>query len=96
LPRDASGPSYSPVDRFFVLAPGEPLDLRPRQRQGRGNAEVSAAPVDDFAGLTPAVRAGSGIGDLPQSVRPELMRARRLVEIMLKLALPQNQSRMYY
>jgi hypothetical protein len=52
--------------------------------------------MNDFAGLTPAVRAGSGIGDLPPSVRPELMRARRLVEIMLKLALPQNQSRMYY
>jgi DNA-binding transcriptional LysR family regulator len=28
--------------------------------------------MNDFAGLTPAVRAGGGIGDLPPSVRPEL------------------------
>jgi DNA-binding transcriptional LysR family regulator len=40
--------------------------------------------MNDFAGLTPALIAGSGIGDLPPVVQPELMRDGRLVEVMPK------------
>jgi DNA-binding transcriptional LysR family regulator len=38
--------------------------------------------MNDFAGLTPALLAGSGIGSLPPVVQPELMRDGRLVEVM--------------
>jgi len=38
--------------------------------------------MNDFAGLTPALLAGRGIGDLPPVVQPELMRDGRLVEVM--------------
>jgi DNA-binding transcriptional LysR family regulator len=38
--------------------------------------------MNDFSGLTPALLAGEGIGDLPPLVHPELMREGRLVEIM--------------
>jgi DNA-binding transcriptional LysR family regulator len=38
--------------------------------------------MNDFTGLTPALLAGSGIGDLPPIVQPELMRDGRLVEVM--------------
>jgi len=38
--------------------------------------------MNDFSGLTPALLAGEGIGDLPPLVQPELMREGRLVEIM--------------
>ena len=38
--------------------------------------------MNDFAGLTPVLLAGHGIGDLPPIVQPELMRERRLVEAM--------------
>jgi DNA-binding transcriptional LysR family regulator len=38
--------------------------------------------MNDFAGLTPALLAGGGIGDLPPVVQPELMRDGRLVEVM--------------
>jgi DNA-binding transcriptional LysR family regulator len=40
--------------------------------------------MNDFAGLTPALVAGGGIGDLPPVVQPELMRDGRLVEVMPK------------
>jgi DNA-binding transcriptional LysR family regulator len=40
--------------------------------------------MNDFSGLTPALLAGSGIGDLPPVVQPELMREGRLVEVMPK------------
>jgi DNA-binding transcriptional LysR family regulator len=40
--------------------------------------------MNDFAGLTPALIAGGGIGDLPPVVQPELMRDGRLVEVMPK------------
>jgi DNA-binding transcriptional LysR family regulator len=39
--------------------------------------------MNDFAGLTPALLAGGGIGDLPPVVQPELIRDGRLVEVML-------------
>jgi DNA-binding transcriptional LysR family regulator len=38
--------------------------------------------MNDFSGLTPALLAGEGIGDLPPLVHPELMREGRLVEVM--------------
>ena len=38
--------------------------------------------MNDFAGLTPALLAGEGIGDLPPVVQPELVRDGRLVEVM--------------
>jgi DNA-binding transcriptional LysR family regulator len=38
--------------------------------------------MNDFAGLTPALLAGGGIGDLPPVVQPELMRVGRLVEVL--------------
>jgi DNA-binding transcriptional LysR family regulator len=38
--------------------------------------------MNDFAGLTPALLAGGGIGDLPPIVQPELLREGRLVEVM--------------
>ena len=38
--------------------------------------------MNDFAGLTPALLAGQGIGDLPPIVQPELVREGRLVEVM--------------
>src|SRR6516164_5154319 len=37
---------------------------------------------NDFAGLTPALLAGRGIGELPPVVQPELLRTGRLVEVM--------------
>jgi DNA-binding transcriptional LysR family regulator len=38
--------------------------------------------MNDFTGLTPALLAGEGIGDLPPVVQPELVRDGRLVEVM--------------
>jgi DNA-binding transcriptional LysR family regulator len=38
--------------------------------------------MNDFAGLTPALLAGGGIGDLPPVVQPDLVRDGRLVEVM--------------
>lgn len=41
-----------------------------------------ALSMNDFAGLTPALLAGGGIGDLPPVVQPELLREGRLIEVM--------------
>jgi DNA-binding transcriptional LysR family regulator len=38
--------------------------------------------MNDYAGLAAALLAGAGIGDLPPLVQPELLRSRRLVEVM--------------
>jgi hypothetical protein len=38
--------------------------------------------MNDFAGLTLALLAGRGIGELPPVVQPELLRTGRLVEVM--------------
>jgi DNA-binding transcriptional LysR family regulator len=38
--------------------------------------------MNDFTGLTPALLAGEGIGDLPPIVQPGLIREGRLVEVM--------------
>jgi DNA-binding transcriptional LysR family regulator len=38
--------------------------------------------MNDFAGLAPALLAGSGIGDLPPVVQPDLIRSGRLIEVM--------------
>jgi DNA-binding transcriptional LysR family regulator len=40
--------------------------------------------MNDFAGLTLALLASAGIGDLPPVVQPDLMRDGRLVEVMPK------------
>jgi DNA-binding transcriptional LysR family regulator len=52
---------------------------------GKGKETVTFVPylsMNDFAGLTPALLAGEGIGDLPPIVQPELIREGRLVEVM--------------
>jgi DNA-binding transcriptional LysR family regulator len=45
-------------------------------------AVVPDLSMNDFAGLTPALLAGEGIGELPPVVQPELVRQGRLVEVM--------------
>ena len=52
---------------------------------GRDEETVTFQPhlsMNDFAGLTPALLAGLGVGDLPPVVQPQLMRDGRLVEVM--------------
>jgi DNA-binding transcriptional LysR family regulator len=52
---------------------------------GRQKETVTFVPnlsMNDFAGLTPVLLAGHGIGDLPPIVQPELIRDGRLVEVM--------------
>ena len=52
---------------------------------GKAKETVTFVPylsMNDFAGLTPALLAGDGIGDLPPIVQPELVREGRLVEVM--------------
>jgi DNA-binding transcriptional LysR family regulator len=44
--------------------------------------------MNDFAGLTPALLAGEGIGDLPPVVQPDLVREGRLVEVMPQWRFP--------
>lgn len=54
-------------------------------RDGRAKETITFRPyltVNDFAGLTPALLAGRGIGELPPVVQPELIRTGRLVEVM--------------
>ena len=43
---------------------------------------IPALAMNDYAGLTAALLAGGGIGDLPPVVQPELLRQGRLVEVM--------------
>jgi DNA-binding transcriptional LysR family regulator len=40
--------------------------------------------MNDYAGLAVALLAGTGIGDLPPLVQPELLRAGKLIEVMPK------------
>ena len=52
---------------------------------GKGQETLTFQPhltMNDFAGLTPALLAGGGIGDLPPVVQPDLVRDGRLVEVM--------------
>jgi DNA-binding transcriptional LysR family regulator len=54
---------------------------------GNGKATLSFHPhlsMNDYAGLAVALLAGTGIGDLPPLVQPELLRAGKLVEVMPK------------
>jgi DNA-binding transcriptional LysR family regulator len=44
--------------------------------------------INDFAGLTPALLAGGGIGELPPLVQPDLVGNGRLVEVMPDWRLP--------
>jgi DNA-binding transcriptional LysR family regulator len=59
--------------------------------RGKEKETVTFVPylsMNDFAGLTPALLAGEGIGDLPPIVQPELVREGRLVEVMLDWRFP--------
>ena len=38
--------------------------------------------MNDYSGLAPALVAGSGVGDLPPIVQPELIRTGKLIEVM--------------
>jgi DNA-binding transcriptional LysR family regulator len=52
---------------------------------GKGKETLAFQPflaMNDYAGIAPALRAGSGIGDLPPVVQPELLRTGELVEVM--------------
>jgi DNA-binding transcriptional LysR family regulator len=52
---------------------------------GKDKQTVALVPylsMNDFTGLTPALLAGEGIGELPPIVQPELLRDGRLVEVM--------------
>jgi DNA-binding transcriptional LysR family regulator len=54
-------------------------------KDGKAQEEVEFTPyfaINDFAGLTPKLLAGEGIGDLPPVVQPELIKTGRLVEVM--------------
>jgi DNA-binding transcriptional LysR family regulator len=54
-------------------------------KDGRAEETITFRPylaINDFAGLTPALLAGRGIGELPPVVQPELLRTGRLVEVM--------------
>jgi DNA-binding transcriptional LysR family regulator len=54
---------------------------------GRGKETLAFRPhlsMNDYAGLAAALLAGAGIGELPPVVRPELLCAGRLVEVMPK------------
>ena len=54
-------------------------------KNGQGKETLTFQPflsMNDYTGLAPALLAGSGIGDLPPVVQPELIRSGRLVEVM--------------
>jgi DNA-binding transcriptional LysR family regulator len=54
-------------------------------KDGKRSETITFQPylaMNDFAGLTPQLLAGRGIGELPPVVQPELMRTGRLVEVM--------------
>ena len=65
---------WQPVNRWSFVKPGS-----------KAVETVAFQPflaMNDYAGLTVALLAGAGIGDLPPVVQPELMKTGRLVEIM--------------
>ena len=54
-------------------------------QNGKDQETLSFEPhlsMNDYTGLSAALLAGAGIGDRPPGVQPELMRDRRLVEVM--------------
>jgi DNA-binding transcriptional LysR family regulator len=54
-------------------------------QNGRDKETLTFQPylaMNDFAGLAPALLMGSGIGELPPVIQPQLMREGRLVEVM--------------
>ena len=60
-------------------------------KDGRQRELVAFTPrvgINDYTGVTAALQAGLGIGDLPPIVQPELLRDGRLVEIMADWRFP--------
>jgi DNA-binding transcriptional LysR family regulator len=56
-------------------------------RNGKDKETVTFQPylsINEYSGLATALLAGTGIGDLPPIVQPELLRDGRLVEVMPK------------
>jgi DNA-binding transcriptional LysR family regulator len=54
---------------------------------GKGRQAITFKPyleINEYDGLATALLAGTGIGDLPPIVQPELLRSGRLVEVMPK------------
>ena len=54
-------------------------------KNGRAEKTITFRPylaMNDFVGLTPALLAVRGIGELPPVVQPERLRTGRLVEVM--------------
>ncbi|HTW32949.1 MAG TPA: LysR family transcriptional regulator [Candidatus Sulfotelmatobacter sp.] len=54
---------------------------------GKGRQSITFRPyleINEYDGLASALLAGTGIGDLPPIVQPELLRSGRLVEVMPK------------
>ena len=66
----------------FLLAAGKPVDFRQAAKDEETLTILPHLSMNDFTGLTSALLAGGGIGDLPPIVQPDLMRDGRLVEVM--------------
>ncbi len=62
--------------------PKNPLDLLDHRLLSFSHWKPDHLAINDFAGLTPALLAGGGIGELPPLVQPDLVRKGRLVEVM--------------
>jgi DNA-binding transcriptional LysR family regulator len=73
---------------FSFLRRGKPENTwRFAHVNGKDKETINFQPtlsMNDYAGLASALLAGAGIGDLPPIVQPQLLRDRRLVEVMLK------------
>jgi DNA-binding transcriptional LysR family regulator len=72
--------------RLFAFSHG-PGSIRWTLKQTSGSETrtvvfMPAVAMNDYAGLTAALLAGGGIGDLPPVVQPELLRKTKLVEVM--------------
>jgi DNA-binding transcriptional LysR family regulator len=84
--RAPTSPEDLPNHHLIAFSPGEPevhWSFR-HIHDGRGES-ICFRPylaMNDFTGLIAALAAGTGIGDLPPIVKPELLRDGRLVEVM--------------
>lgn len=66
----------------FILWPSEHRWTFGKGAQSETIRFQPALAMNDFAGLAAALVSGSGIGDLPPIVRPDLMQAGKLIEVM--------------